>query len=89
MKKVTKIVSPKKYYYETIFVYFDQKTGAPHAVPWSKSFVSCIFPSLMEKRKKKRKESTKIKQKKHALKGGLPVYRCYSENVDGRHQKVG
>ena len=50
-------------------VYFDQQMGAPHAVCWSKSFdsalkqVFCLFPSLMEKKKEKRKESAKITQK--------------------------
>ena len=38
-------------------VYFDQKTGAPHAVCWSKSFV---FLSLMEKNKEKDRKVQKI-----------------------------
>ena len=61
-------------------VYFDQQTGAPHAVPWSKSFVSArkqIFSSFSVsngKKKGKRENNTK----KTFIKGGLPAFKCYS-----------
>ena len=38
---------------ELSVVYFDQRTGAPHAIRWSKSFVSalkCNFPSITEEK---------------------------------------
>ena len=55
-------------------VYFDQWTGAPHAIGWSKSFVFVflmlkqLFPSISVKKCKKWKN-----KKKHVLKGGLPL----------------
>ena len=44
-------------------VYFDQETGAPHAIRWSKSFVFALkqafsyFSVTNRKKKQKRKES--------------------------------
>ena len=57
-------------------VYFDQQTGAPHAIHWSKSIflmLKQLFPSLTEQKKKKKEK--KVTQK-HAIKGGLPAFRC-------------
>ena len=54
-------------------VYFDQQTGAPHVILWSKSFVSALkqaFPSLFitnGKKKEKRQESTKSKKNMHLV----------------------
>ena len=49
-------------------VYFDQQTGAPHAVRWSKSFVSTwkqviSSSSATNRKKRKKKESVKTTQK--------------------------
>ena len=65
-------------------MYFDQRTGALHAICWSKSFVSalkhifCLFPSLKGK-KKKRKESAK-NNKKNILKCPSSVSQCNHQN---------
>ena len=56
---------PKK---QMTVVFFEQKMGAQHAVCWSKSFVcalKCNFPSIMEEKERKRKESTKIRYIEH------------------------
>ena len=58
------IMVPPVYSFESgmVVAYFDQWDGAPHAVPWSKSFVSAwkqVFPSFSvtnKKKKEKRKE---------------------------------
>ena len=61
-------------------VYFDQQTGAPHTIRWSKSLVLnkflFIFPSLTEKKKEKRKESRTKTCINLQSKGGLPAFRC-------------
>ena len=60
-------------------MYFDQRKVALHAVCWSNSFVFalkqvlCIFWSLTEKKEKKERKAAQ----KHAVKGGLPAFRCY------------
>ena len=61
-------------------MYFDQQTGALHAVSWTKSFFlrfnkfSHIFPSLTEEKKEKRKESHTKTCNKEGVYQGLDVY---------------
>ena len=53
----------------TIVVYFDQRTGAPHAVCWSKSYILALkqvfhfFLSQWKKRKKIERKAQKITRK--------------------------
>ena len=58
-------------------VYFEQPTGAPHTVRWSKSIFDAktnFWVLLSHKMYFKNAKNNK----KHVLKGGLPAFRCYS-----------
>ena len=64
-------------------VYLNQRTGAPHAVWWSKSFVFALKQSFLYfsitngKKKGKQHKNTQ----KHAIKGGLPAFRCFDKQT--------
>ena len=67
---------PKKSQKRSLVVYF-----APHAVCWSKSFVFVlkqVFFIFFHHKRKKRKKTERKAIQKHAKKGGLPAFRCYS-----------
>ena len=64
---------------EIIVVYFDQQMGAPHAVYWSKSFVSAlklVFSSFSVTNEKRNKRDRKA-----------PIFFLFFSVCDGKRRK--
>ena len=63
----------------THVVYFDQRTGAPHAVHWLKSFVSALkkvfLPFSVTNRRKRKKGKPKNKVKIRQIEAKMFIYK--------------